>query len=434
MRRLLVAVLLTATLACGKKGPPLLPFVRQPKAAEITSARLIGSDVFLTITVPQANLDDSTPASIAEIGVWAMTATTPPSVAQLLNTGTRIASVPVARYADPSDRSGKVIPDPKTGALQGTSVTVREPLTPETKLPRELPSSAKASGGKPAPITASGPEVVRRFYLTVPFSAQRRGGPPSAVVEVPMTMIPGKVPSPLRVTRTGHTVDLQWEPAGGLPGWLMDRALPMEPSPVIERQTTATGTAPPAAPSGPTLYNVYRDIAPDPLALPRPSAPEAPWASSPATAINMQPVTGLSFTDDVPFDGRQRCYFVRGLRGTGAQRVEGEASERGCVDAVDDEAPAAVTGLTATALEGSINLRWEPNGEEDLRGYFVSRREEGSDTLQLLTTNGPIAETRWSDSTVMPGRMYTYVVQAVDNRIPLPNTSEPGEEVTATAR
>ena len=114
--------------------------------------------------------------------------------------------------------------------------------------------------------------------------------------------------------------------------------------------------------------------------------------------------------------------------------MEGEPSESRCVDSFDDEAPAAVTGLTVTPVEGEINLRWEPNGEEDLVGYIVSRRDAGSDTLRTLTPK-PIPETRFTDSTdLMPGQMYTYVVQAVDTRIPLPNASEPGEGVTVTAR
>jgi hypothetical protein len=84
-------------------------------------------------------------------------------------------------------------------------------------------------------------------------------------------------------------------------------------------------------------------------------------------------------------------------------------------------------------MEGVISLRWEPNGEEDLRGYIVWRREAGDDTLLSLTPT-PIAGTRYDDSRdLMPGRMYTYVVQAVDNRIPLPNVSDP-TEVTVTAR
>ncbi len=48
-------------------------------------------------------------------------------------------TIPVARDADPSDRSGTVVPDPKTGALQGASVTIKESLTPEAMTPRAIP-------------------------------------------------------------------------------------------------------------------------------------------------------------------------------------------------------------------------------------------------------------------------------------------------------
>ena len=85
-------------------------------------------------------------------------------------------------------------------------------------------------------------------------------------------------------------------------------------------------------------------------------------------------------------------------------------------------------------MEGSIELAWEPNGEEDFRGYLVLRSEAGDDTLrQLPKANALITDTRYTDSDVMPGRTYTYVVRAVDNRIPVPNVSDP-TETTATAR
>ena len=75
MGKLLVAIVLMATVACGKKGPPLLPYVRQAKASTITSARRVGNDVYLTISVPTANVDDSTPASVSRIRVFGVTAT-----------------------------------------------------------------------------------------------------------------------------------------------------------------------------------------------------------------------------------------------------------------------------------------------------------------------------------------------------------------------
>jgi hypothetical protein len=246
---------------------------------------------------------------------------------------------------------------------------------------------------------------------------------------MPMANVPDKVTG-LRVSQKGRNIEVQWEPSGGVLGFLIDRALPLEVAPV-DRPAASSA---PAAAAGPTRYNVYRETAPDPLTLPPPAAAvDSRWAAAPATPANAQPVTMLSFTDvDVPFDERKRCYQVRAVRGTDAQRVESESSESVCVVPIDTEAPAQVTGLTATAAEGAITVRWEPNGEEDLRGYRVLRREAGDDTLRLLTTNGPIADTRHIDDMVMSGRMYTYVVQAVDNRLPAPNVSEPAE-VNATA-
>ena len=74
------AVLLSCavTAACGKKGPPLLPYVRVPAAAEVTAARRVGNDVYITVTVPATNLDESKPASIQRIEVWGVTAATSP--------------------------------------------------------------------------------------------------------------------------------------------------------------------------------------------------------------------------------------------------------------------------------------------------------------------------------------------------------------------
>jgi hypothetical protein len=424
---------LMATVACGKKGPPLLPYVRQAKAAEITSARRVGNDVYVTFAVPTANIDESTPASVAAIQVWAVTMGTPPSQLQLTTLGTQVVTIPVARYADPSDTSGTVVPDAKTGALQGVSVTIKETLTPQSMARRELPPVKDARPAAAPPVDTPEPEVLRRFYMTLPVSDRGRPGVASTVVEVPMTSIPDKVPL-ISLKRTGHDVVLQWEPAGGLLGWLLDRALPAEPPPVDERRAAgAAASKAAAAPSGPTLYNIYRDIEADPLAAPGPKPIEQPWASVLPVPINKEPQTTLTFKYDVPFDGRKRCYYVRAVRGTGAQRVEGEPSEPACDVPIDDEAPAAPTGLTASAEEGAISLRWEPNGEEDLGGYLVLRRDPGSDTLRQLT-RVPIAETTYTDPSVTSGQMYTYIVQAVDKQNPKPNVSDGSMEVIVTAR
>src|SRR5688572_26183400 len=124
-----VVVLAAATAGCGRKGPPLLPYVRVPVAAEIASARRIGNDVYVTVTIPTVDIDELTPASVCEVEVYAATAAAPPPIAQFLAVGARVETIPVARYADPSDGSVAVTPDPKSGALQGASVTIKDTLT-----------------------------------------------------------------------------------------------------------------------------------------------------------------------------------------------------------------------------------------------------------------------------------------------------------------
>ena len=420
--------------SCGKKGPPLLPYVRQPAAAEVTSALRVGDDVYITVSVPTANVDGSAPASVKEIQVWGATAATPPLQSQMTVIGTLVTTIPVARYADPADRSGTVVPDATTGALQGASVTVRDSLTEDELKQRELPASkgkaaAKETGSSSPPAA---PETLRRFYMTIPESERKRPGPPSKLVDVPLTSVPGGVAS-ISARMEGRKVVVEWQPSGGLFGFLLGRALAVEPSPLGEPAATAAAKPAVAAASGPVLYNVYRELSPDPLALPvREAAADSRWASNPELPVNAQPQTMLRLEEEVPFDERRRCYYVRAVRGTGAQRVESQSSSRACVIPVDTEAPAAVTSLTATVVEGEITLRWDPNGEEDLRGYVVLRRAPGDDTLQPLTTP-PIARTTYTDPDVTAGQMYTYVVHAVDSRIPVPNVSDP-EEISATAR
>jgi len=442
----LVIVVATVAVSCGKKGPPLLPYVRQAAAAEVTSALRIGDDVYVTVSVPTANVDGSTPASVQHIEVWGATAAAPPPQSQFVAMATRVATIPIARYADPADRSGTVVPDPQTGALQGQSVTVRDSLTADEMKPSSAkategkPDSAKASVGKQAkettsPSTAAAPDPVvpRRYYMTIPVSDRKRPGAPSKLVDVPLAAVPDKVAF-VSARMDGRRAVVEWDSSGGVFGFLLGRVLPVEPSPVGDEPPDAAATVSTPTLTGPTLYNVYREPMADPLALPVSAAATSPWASNPETPLNAQPLAALSFSEEVPFDERPRCYYVRAVRGTGAQRVESESSGRACTTPFDTEPPAVVTNLLATPEEGRITLRWDPNGEEDLRGYVVLRGEAGDDTLQQLTTSGPIAKTGFTDDKVMPGQTYKYVVHAVDNRIPAPNVSDPGTEVTATAR
>ncbi|MGF2075373.1 hypothetical protein, partial [Enterococcus casseliflavus] len=82
-------------------------------------------------------------------------------------------------------------------------------------------------------------------------------------------------PSDVRARYDASAIVLTWEPSGGLFGFLLDRALPPEPAPFLASapaSATARDASDAGVPPGPTTYNVYREVAPDPLALPLPKA------------------------------------------------------------------------------------------------------------------------------------------------------------------
>ena len=62
-----IATLALVAGGCGKKGPPLPPFVRIPAAIEKLDAARLGNDIYVTRTVPSANIDSSMPVDIARI-------------------------------------------------------------------------------------------------------------------------------------------------------------------------------------------------------------------------------------------------------------------------------------------------------------------------------------------------------------------------------
>jgi hypothetical protein len=432
----LIVALTMAGAACGKKGPPLTPFVRVPAAVESLTPRRLGDEVYVSFTVPAQNIDQSQPASIARIEVYAATALAPPTRARFLEIATRIGTVPVAPAADPGN-PGAIMPapDPKAGAIQGAAVTVREILTADAMRPRELPVLASerraAPTPVPAPVSTAAPRVPvpRRFYMAIAFTAGGTPGPPSPVVEMPLTNLP-EPPAGVQATMSAAAVMVSWEPSGGLLGWLMDQAIPVEPPPFAEPIAPRTTVQPITSdlPPGPTRYNVYRELSPDPLALPAAPAAAMLWNAAAPPPLNALPLAVLAYLDPVVLDERERCYSVRALRGA----VESQPTARACVTAHDIYPPAAPIRLQAVPGEGQITLIWEPNIEDDLGGYIVLRAEAGGDTLLQLTAQ-PISTVRYVDRSVTPGVQYTYVVRAVDRRVPIPNQSAPAE-VIETAR
>jgi hypothetical protein len=429
-----IAVLTMAIgVGCGKKGPPLAPYVLLPDAPSRVTAQRAGDDVFVTLTLPAQNIDKSTPADIRRVEIYAYTATTPPPRARQLELATLVATVPVAAALPEGALLGQRprTAETKDAAKPGTTVTVTETLGPDAFVPKALPappapapraSASAAAAVRPAP---AGP--LRRFYVTVAFSDRGRPGPPSAPVEVPLLTVP-EPPSGLQVEYTADAVVLTWQPAGGLIGFLLDNPLPLETLTEDEAPAALAGVLPP----GPTRYHVYRALAPDPLVLPSAAALIPAGTVTVPRPITALPVDGLTFTDSVEFD-RERCYEVRAVRGTGPAQVESGPTERVCMTPVDVFAPTAPAGLSAVTREGAVDLIWEASPELDVWGYVVLRGTAGDATLQPLNA-APVIETQFTDTTVMPGSRYVYAVVAVDTRLPVPNISAESARIEETAR
>jgi hypothetical protein len=425
-----LAALCTASVACGKKGPPLPPIVHIPAAVEKVEARRRGDDVSVTVTVPSKNVDGTMPVDVARIEVYGYTGTTAPPASRFLEVATLVGTITVPEQK--ADAPPDAAPPPGT-PVPGGPATIVESLTADALVAKPIPP-APTTKRDPRPLpatTAPGPAAetgpLRRFYYALAFSPRGRPGPPGTLGELRLTTLPG-APTAVKATFVADAVRLEWEPSGGLIGFLLERALPPEPSPLDDPlPDSAPSSASAAMLQGPTRYNVYRELAP----LEERTTP----SQIEPTLVNGAPIDTLTFTDPLTsLDGRRRCYVVRAVRGDGTQTVEGTPSEpAACVDPVDDFPPEAPAGLAATIRDGEIELMWEPNAEPDIAGYLVLRGEAGDATLTPVTDT-VVTETRFTDRTVKPGVRYIYAVQAIDSRLPRPNVSLESARVEETAR
>jgi type II secretory pathway pseudopilin PulG len=76
-------------------------------------------------------------------------------------------------------------------------------------------------------------------------------------------------------------------------------------------------------------------------------------------------------------------------------------------------APAAPTGLTATAGNQKVTLQWNANSEEDLAGYKIYRSLTEGGTYTLIHTAGKV--TSWVDTGLTNGTTYYYKISAYNN-------------------
>ena len=98
----------------------------------------------------------------------------------------------------------------------------------------------------------------------------------------------------------------------------------------------------------------------------------------------------------------------------------------------DKEAPAAPTGLKATAQSASVRLTWQPNADKDLRGYNIFRSEAGSEEGWSVIARD-VKNAWFVDNSCRPGHNYIYKVKALDQALNLSEASDNVESAPTDA-
>ncbi|HUC75186.1 MAG TPA: hypothetical protein VMS04_07845 [Vicinamibacterales bacterium] len=431
--QVIVAVAIISSVACygcGKKGPPLPPLVRLPVSPAGFSAQLRGATVDLQFTVPATNTDNSRPANIQRVDVYAVTSSDAWTDEQIIKRGKRVASVAVKAPRDPDDVIEEDDPPvdmaaPEGHGLdQGAIARVSENLDSAARAPVSVPTDRRlrdqGRGGSYGSTTASGsgPLVpprstpLARSYVAVGVSTHDRHGPFSKRIAVPLVPAPPAPTSPT-MAYDEKAITVQWKPVASAP--------PIQLPPAgNELPSTPIGVSPVAI-----RYNVYDVTATAPNGAPpsRSSPPVAPLK------LNMTPIAELAFSDARIVWGERRCYVVRAVETFSDLTIESDAAPATCETLVDTFPPAPPANLQSSPQEGAVTLIWDANTEQDLDGYVVLRGAS-ADALQPITAE-LVHVTQFRDEHLEAGVRFTYAVKAVDKA---GNISAPSNKVEEAAR
>lgn len=462
----LIVCILSAA-ACGKKGPPLAPFVRVPAQVATVTPQRVGNDVYLSFAVPEANVDGQKPADIGVVEVYAVTSERAPANEKQRELATLVATLPVRPILPdlPIPANGSApppLPLPP-GVDRGAAVAIREPLTAEARVTVEWPVEKPAPAiDKPieeieqpiGPLVAPAPtQLPRRHYFVMAKSPRGRESVPSAPVSVPLEAGSSAPGQPV-VAHSASDLTITWTPPPDARTSTFLR--PPTIKPVIGANATPGNVTPAVPPlaakslgfnSEATTYHVYdvtsasdrgasgelrRDRAG--AASGREGGPliDSPYDIKLPTPLTPAPVVEPEYVIKGVAFGTERCFEVRPVDSVFGTVVIGPASPRTCVTPKDTFPPAAPKNLAAIAGAGVINLIWDPNTDADLAGYIVLRGDAPGDTLQAITPQ-PVTVTSYRDETVKPGTRYVYVVVAVDRAEPQ-NVSPQSNRAEETAR
>lgn len=340
--------------ACGVPGDPRPPRPVVPMAVTDLQAQQSGGTVTLTFTLPARSIEGEALAQFPDLEIYQAFAPAGTAPAKV-----KLPETPL--YTIPSALVDTYLLDRDPTAAQ--RVRFADPVRAE-----ELQARA-------------GQQWV---YMVRTRASQRRSSEPSNVVAVRVLPVPAGVG---RVTAVvlEQGVQLQWLAAA-----------PSATAPVVG-------------------YRVYRAVIAPGKEADALAHPEQAELAEPPRMVAV--ISSAEWLDAQVEFGRAYRYTVRSVAQHAAESVESADSEPVVVAPRDTFPPAAPVNLVAVVVLATpgapahIELSWGISPEPDVAGYTVYR---GDGTREEKITQELLLTPTFRDTSVTPGRRYTYRVTASD--------------------
>jgi len=378
-RVFLVSLIFLIMFSCGRKGPILPPLIRIPQSVENLTANQVGEVIVLEWENPASYTDDSPLTENREVEIWLYAA----------DSGSDEAKNPPD--LNDFDRRGELL---KTQGMVQTDG--------ETDTEEKIEESLSLSGEFVYPlqdekvfficdgIDTEGVhyslKIKQSLTKVYVFSLRIKDGKKYSLFSDNLTMKPKIVSLPpvnVRAEVLEDRIVLSWDAP--------KEDISQSAYPVIEG------------------YNIYRES----------EGEKAIKRNSAQLQVN-------SF-EEMSFDfGTQYRFYVRTTYSSSSSSFESADSVGIDVEPKDLFPPITPVGLTAIAGMKFISLSWDSNGEDDLEGYHIWRREEGEKDFVLLMPE-VFTESQYSDRNIEKNRNYEYTLTAVDIN---GNESERSEAIT----
>lgn len=370
VKKPLLALLVLALVACGKRGDPRPPVPVIPKATSDLVVTQRGTKVILTWSYPALTVAGTNLHDIRRVSVYRYVENIPaPTAGREAN-----ATLPQnAQNPEPQiSPFGKV---PLVTPVQFAKLSHVIDSIEGANLPAAT-VGAKLEYDDTPPFHSESGQSVRITYAVVTVSASARSDLSNLVSIVPLDV-------PLPPTGVAASA----KPQGVVLTWTAP-------------EKAATGDVKPVL----IGYDVYR-------------TPAAQANEDLSTPVNAAPIAGTTYTD-TPTYGDFR-YRVAAVASAGPPRIESDPSEAVTVtfkDLVPPPAPASVNALIETH---AVRLVWDPVQAPDFAGYVVYRtegigHEEPIRAVGTIPLTSILTTTTYLDPGPDLGIAYKYGVSALD--------------------